>query len=195
MSRPRATLASVAWAGACALGIGCGSVTPPARPIHAGDAARVHVHVASPVAATLVATDARGLRATVCDSPCDATIDTVGRTFVLDARGHASSPELQIPPSGRGVVLRYEPSEIGQTLGIGLFVVPGAAAAAMGATLILLDQSGREDFAGTTPAGAIIAGSGAALVVSGILVWALVGSDVSIEEATKRAARGLSLDW
>jgi hypothetical protein len=183
-------------AGTAALALasaGCGAVTPPSRAVLPGDATAVHVHLASPVPATLVATDASGLSSVACTSPCDRALDTTGRTFTLEAPGHASSPTFLIPAARRGMVLRFDPSETGQTLGIGLLIVPGAAAATMGATLIMLDQSGREDFAGTTTAGAIIAGVGASFIVSGVVVWALLDSDVTLEEATKRAARGIPL--
>jgi hypothetical protein len=130
----------------------------------------------------------------VCKAPCDREV-AAGVTYRVELEDHEDTSDFVLPASARGIVLSPSPDATGTTLGVGLLIVPGSMAVASGLVLIGLDQGGRADFQGTSLAGGIIAASGAVVAIGGVVVYALCRSDLSIDQAAKKAARGFEWDF
>ncbi|HTJ81637.1 MAG TPA: hypothetical protein VL400_07920 [Polyangiaceae bacterium] len=177
-------LAVAAW--------GCGTVTRPSS-VAQGDPHAVHVRLESPVPARLVEIAPRD-RQTACELPCDRDIDVSGRSFRVESPEYEPTRAFEIPAAKRGVVVHYGPDATGESLGLGLLVVPGVTAAAVGGTLMLLDASGRDDFTGTMVPGGILIAAGVSVAVGGFVLWALARSSVTLDEAVQTSARGLTWD-
>lgn len=172
---------------------GCGAVNLPERAVVPGDARAVHVKLDSAVPARLVRVTGDQPTA-ICEAPCNRAVDVAAATFRVESPEYEPTRDFEIPASKRGVVVRYGADAAGESLGVGLLVVPGVTAAAIGGTLMLLDASGRDDFDGATIPGAILIGAGVSVAIGGFVVWALARSNVTIEEAAKKSARGFTWD-
>jgi hypothetical protein len=170
---------------------GCGTVTLPSS-VAPGDPHAVHVRLESPVPARLV--EIAPARQTVCELPCDRDIDVSGRSFRVESPEYEPTRAFEIPAAKRGVVVRYGSDATGESLGLGLLVVPGVTAAAVGGTLMLLEASGRDDFSGTMVPGGILVAAGANVAIGGFVLWALARSSVTLDEAVLTSARGVTWD-
>lgn len=158
---------------------GCGSVSMP-QALKGPRAETVPARIDGPPGVRLWQRDEPA--AEVCALPCSTTLQP-GRSYEARVVDLPDSPAFSVPSTARGVNVRVQ---VGPKVLPGLGVVTstvGAAVMVVGGAIVLGDVVGDEDFAGAAPAGGITVAIGSAVLAAGIVLAALSGTHVIIEES------------
>ncbi len=173
----------LAFACACVATSACGAASVPAQlksPSKDGQT-RVELKAAANVE---LWREAPGPDAFVCAAPCKATVTAGGQSYQARVRDMPDSPAVELPASQRVVIKVETAPPVFPGLGTVISTV-GATTMVIGGVLVLADQAGNPELAGTTLGGAITAAAGSAVLAAGLVFVALSGTRVEVLEATR----------
>lgn len=172
-------MARAALLGLLLVTIGCGGVSMP-KTLKGPASDAVPVRIEGPPRSELW--DVQEVPAEVCGLPCSTTL-IPGRSYETRISDLPDSPTFGVPRTSRGVNVRVE---TGPKVLPGLGVVTstvGAAVMVVGGAIVLGDVLGDEDFAGAALGGGITVAIGSAVLAAGIVLAALSGTHVIVQEA------------
>lgn len=161
--------------------VGCGGVSMP-KTLKGPPSDAVPVRIEGPPRSELW--DIAEVPAEVCGLPCSTTL-IPGRDYEARIADLPDSPAFEVPRTSRGVNVRVE---AGPRVLPGLGVVTstvGAAVMVVGGAIVLGDVLGDEDFAGAALGGGVTVAIGSAVLAAGIVLAALSGTHVIVQESRK----------